>query len=94
MKANKKTVKKTEAENMPDGEKDIYNGVIYSLFEEFADELSKQTEAEKAEELRELARFAEIEGVKINSPYYMLFMGFRAGVAKGLEFVARTEKAT
>lgn len=72
-------------------EKDFYNGIIYSLFEEAVKELDKQTEAERAEEQKVLARFAELEGVKEKSPYTMLFAGFRYGVAKGLDLAARME---
>ena len=89
--SKEETKRKTEPETMPQDEKDFYNCIIYGLFEEYVKGLSKQTEAEKEEELSVLAHFAEIQGVKVNSPYYMLYMGFRAGVDKGLELAQRLE---
>lgn len=86
-------MKKTnQITKLTDEEKDAYNGIIYCLFKEYVDEMDKQTEAERAEELETVAHFAEIEGAKANSPYAMLFLGFRAGVGKGLDFAARMEQ--
>lgn len=82
------------AEAVTDEEKDFYNGLIYELYNEYVEELGKQTEAECAEEREVLAHFAELEGVQEKNPYTMLFAGFRAGVAKGLELAARMESNT
>lgn len=80
------------AEAVTDEEKDFYNGLIYSLFNESADEMGKQTEAEKAEYNEMLAHFAELEGVRKKSPYVMMYAGFYLGVGKGLELAARMER--
>lgn len=80
------------AEAVTDEGKDIINGIIYSLYEEAIDELGKQTEAERADYNAVLDRFAEIEGVQKKSPYVMMYAGFRAGVAKGLDLAARMER--
>ena len=79
------------AEAVTDEEKDIINGIIYSLYEEAVDELDKQTEAEKADYNAVSDRFAELEGVPKKSPYVMLYAGFYLGVGKGLDLVRRME---
>ena len=61
-----------EPETIAEDEKDLYNGIIYSLFREWVEELSDQTEAEKAEYNAVLDRFAELEGVQRKSTYVMI----------------------
>lgn len=70
-------------------EKDIDYQIVRSLFEEYANEMAESSDEERAEERKVLARFAESEGVPTQSPYAMLFMGFWAGVGKGLELADR-----
>lgn len=79
------------AEAVTDEEKDIINGIIYSLYEEAIDELGKQTEAERAGYNAVLDRFAELEGVQKKSPYAMMYAGFYLGVGKGIDLVRRME---
>lgn len=70
-------------------EEDIDYQIVRSLFEEYANEMAECSEAERAEERKVVARFAESEGVTAESPYAMIFMGFWAGVGKGLELADR-----
>lgn len=82
----------TPPTELTEEENNFYNGLIYSLYEEYVEKLDKQTEAENAEERKALAHFAELEGVQVKSPYVMIYAGFRAGVAKGLDLAARMER--
>lgn len=70
-------------------EEDIEYQIILSLFEEYVNEISECSEAERAEEDKIVARFAESEGATVNSPYAMIFRGFWAGVGKGLDLANR-----
>ena len=81
----------TPAETLTDEERDFYNGLIYSLFNESVDEMGKQTEAEKAEYNEMLDHFAELEGVQKKDPYVMMYAGFYLGVGKGIDLVRRME---
>lgn len=83
-----------EPETMPEEERELYNGIIYSLFEEWIDEIGTATEAEKREEQEVMIRFATINGVKRESPFTLMLMGFRAGIGKGLELVQRMEQGS
>lgn len=89
-----RTTAKTEPETMPEEERELYNGFIYSLFEEWIDGTGTATEAEKREAQEVMMRFSTINGVKRESSFTLMFMGFRAGVAKGLELIQKMEQGS
>ena len=88
------TTAETEPETMPEEERELYNGIIYSLFEEWIDDMGTATETEKRREQEVMTRFATINGVKRESHFAIMFMGFRAGIGKGLELVQRMEQGS
>lgn len=59
------------------------NVSIYDLFEEWIRELDEQ------DTQKFLDHFAKKSGVDKKSPYALMFMGFRGGVHKGIEFAGR-----
>ena len=88
------TTAETEPETMSEEERELYNGIVYSLFEEWIDDLGTATETEKRREQEVITRFATINGAKRESPFAIMFMGFRAGIGKGLELVQRMEQGS
>ncbi len=65
--------------------KDDYNGLVYSLYLQWAGDLKSKT-AEDVEEARRVqARFAELEGVDTDSTAAIAYSFFWAGVGKGIE---------
>lgn len=88
------TTAETEPETMPEEERELYNGIIHSLFEEWIDDIGTATETEKRREQEVMTRFATINGVKRETPFAIMFMGFRAGIGKGLELVQRMEQGS
>lgn len=73
-------------------DKDNYNAILYCLFNEWIDEIEEASETEKQEVQEVMKHFAKIEGVKRESPLAMMFIGFGAGVTKGIELVTRIER--
>ena len=88
------TTAETEPETMSEEERELYNGIVYSLFEEWIDDMGTATETEKRREQEVITRFATINGAKRESPFAIMFMGFRAGIGKGLELVQRMEQGS
>ena len=88
------TTAETEPETMPEEERELYNGIVYSLFEEWIDDMRTATETEKRREQEVMTRFATINGAKRESPFAIMFMGFRAGIGKGLELAQRMEQGS
>ena len=64
---------------------DDYNGLVYSLYLQWVDDLGGKTAADKEEARRVQARFAELEGIDRESPAALAYSFFWAGVGKGIE---------
>lgn len=60
----------------------IATNLIFKLWEEWCEELKKETDEEEEEVFR---LFCQVHGVKEKSPLSMMFKSFMGGVSKGIE---------
>jgi len=87
-------IRKLEAERESVGEheeftQDDYNGLVWSLYLRWADELKDATSEDREEALRVKARYAELENVDPDSPAALAYSFFWAGVGKGIEVFSK-----